>query len=81
MERSFLEINAKGGEILGENVREERLICGFKGIKERHIRFFNFMAWCVQGKFKLMLLIRTVYASVMFMPLMYCLFSLTATVR
>ena len=64
VERSFLEINAKGGEILGENVREERLICGFKGIKERHIRFFNFMAWCVQGKFKLMLLIRIIYASV-----------------
>jgi len=26
VERSFLEINAKGGEILGENVRGERLI-------------------------------------------------------
>jgi hypothetical protein len=42
VERSFLEINAKGGEILGESVREERLICGFKGVKWRHIRFFNF---------------------------------------
>ena len=45
VERSFLEINAKGEEILGENVREERLLCGFKGVKERHIRFFNF--YCV----------------------------------
>jgi len=45
VERSFLEINAKGREILGENVREERLICGFKGVKERHIRFFNL--YCV----------------------------------
>jgi len=26
VERSFLEINAKGGEILGKNVRGERLI-------------------------------------------------------
>jgi len=26
VERSFLEINVKGGEILGENVRGERLI-------------------------------------------------------
>ena len=43
VDRSFLEINAKGGEILGESVREERLICGFKGVKERHIRFFNFL--------------------------------------
>jgi hypothetical protein len=32
----------QGGEILGENVREERLICGFKGVKERYIRFFIF---------------------------------------
>ena len=30
------------GEKYGENVREERLICGFKGVKERHIRFSNF---------------------------------------
>ena len=47
VERSFLEINAKGGEILGESVRGEidRLICGFKGVKERYIRFFNF--YCV----------------------------------
>jgi hypothetical protein len=43
VERSFLEINAKGGEILGESVREERLICRFKGVKERHISFFNFL--------------------------------------
>ena len=43
VERSFLEINAKEGEILGESVREERLICGFKGVKGRHIRFFNFL--------------------------------------
>jgi hypothetical protein len=41
VERSFLDINAKGEEILGKSVREERLICGFKGVKERHIRFFN----------------------------------------
>jgi hypothetical protein len=42
VERSFLEINGKGGEILGESVREEdRLICGFKGVKQRHIRFFE----------------------------------------
>jgi hypothetical protein len=42
VERSFLEINAKGGEILGESVREEgRLICGFKGVKQWHIRFFK----------------------------------------
>jgi hypothetical protein len=40
VERSFLEINAKWGEILGKSVREERLICGFKGIKGMHIRFF-----------------------------------------
>jgi hypothetical protein len=26
VERSFLEFNAKGGEILGESVREERLM-------------------------------------------------------
>jgi hypothetical protein len=45
VERSFLEINAKGGEILGESAKEERLICGFKGVKERYIRFFNF--YCV----------------------------------
>ena len=45
VERSFLEINAKRGEILGESVRGERLICGFKGVKERHINFFNF--YCV----------------------------------
>jgi hypothetical protein len=32
VDRSFLEINAKGGEILGESVREERLICGFRGV-------------------------------------------------
>ena len=37
-----MEINAKGGEILGESVRGEILICGFKGVKERDIRFFNF---------------------------------------
>jgi hypothetical protein len=47
VERSFLEINAKGGEILGENVREEILICGFKGIKGSHIRFLIFLVWCV----------------------------------
>jgi len=61
--RSFLEINAKGGEILGESIREERLICGLKGVKERHVRFFK-IVWFVQGQFKLMLLIRTIYASV-----------------
>jgi hypothetical protein len=33
------------GEKYWENVREERLICGFKGVKERHIRFFQFL-WC-----------------------------------
>jgi hypothetical protein len=33
VERSFSEIYAKGGETLGESVREERLICGFKGVK------------------------------------------------
>jgi hypothetical protein len=49
MERSFLEFNAKGGEILGERVRKERLIYGFKGVKERHIRFFQLFVWCVQG--------------------------------
>jgi hypothetical protein len=43
VERSFSEIYAKGGEILGESVREERLICGFKGVKGRHIRFFIFI--------------------------------------
>ena len=43
VERSFLEINAKGEEILGESVREKGLICGFKGVKGRHIRFFNFL--------------------------------------
>jgi hypothetical protein len=48
VERSFLEINAKGGEILGESVREERLICGLKGVKERHIRFFNFCVVCAR---------------------------------
>jgi len=42
VERSFLEINAKGGEILGKSVREERLICGFKEVKGRHIRIFIF---------------------------------------
>jgi len=42
VERSILEINAKGGDILVENVRGERLICGFEGVKERHVRFFNF---------------------------------------
>jgi hypothetical protein len=36
-----LEINAKG-EKYWESVREERLICGFKGVKERCIRFFIF---------------------------------------
>jgi hypothetical protein len=45
VERSFLEINAKGGETLVKSVREERLICGIKGVKERHIRFFKF--YCV----------------------------------
>jgi hypothetical protein len=35
VERSFLEINAIGGEILKKSVREERLICEFKGVKER----------------------------------------------
>jgi hypothetical protein len=30
------------GEKYWENVWEERLICEFKGVKERHIRFFNF---------------------------------------
>jgi hypothetical protein len=49
VERYFLEINAKGGEILGDSGSEERLICGFKGVKERHIKFFNFIVWCVQG--------------------------------
>jgi len=43
VERSFLEINANGGEILGGSVREERLICGLKRVKERHIRFFKFL--------------------------------------
>jgi hypothetical protein len=33
VERSFLKINAKGEEILGESVRGERLICGFKGVR------------------------------------------------
>jgi hypothetical protein len=47
VERSFLEINAKGGEILGESAREERLMCGFRRVKERHIRFF--LVCCVQG--------------------------------
>jgi hypothetical protein len=47
VERSFLKINAKGGEILGESVRE-RLICGFKGVKERHIRFFIFCVVCAR---------------------------------
>ena len=42
VERSSLEINAKGGEILGDSVREERLICVFKGVKGRHIRIFIF---------------------------------------
>jgi hypothetical protein len=32
----FFKINAKRGKILGESVRE-RLICEFKGVKERHI--------------------------------------------
>jgi hypothetical protein len=49
VERSFLDINAKGEEILGKSVREERLICGFKGVKERHIRFFNIYCVVVQG--------------------------------
>jgi hypothetical protein len=48
VDRSFLEINAKGGEILGESVREERLICGFRGVKEEAYKIFHFV-WCVQG--------------------------------
>jgi hypothetical protein len=46
VERSFLEINAKGGEILGESVREERLICGFRGVKEEAYKIFQFLC-CV----------------------------------
>jgi hypothetical protein len=32
----------KGEKYWKESVREERLICGFKGVKERHIIFFKF---------------------------------------
>jgi hypothetical protein len=47
VERFFLEINAKDRDILGESVRE-RLICGFKGVKERHIKFFIFCVVCAR---------------------------------
>ena len=37
VERSFLEINAKGGEILGKNVRGERLMRMERGKGEAYI--------------------------------------------
>jgi hypothetical protein len=41
----------KGEKYWGEGIRGERLICGFKGVKDRHIRFFlKFLfVWCMQG--------------------------------
>jgi hypothetical protein len=36
----------KGEKYWGEGVRGERLICGFKGVKQRHIRFFKFCGVC-----------------------------------